>query len=199
MHSISSLADSRSEGPRAGRTIQPSTVSRQALRSTAISAFGRLAKDDPALAGTLDRALQRSGSHGTVCRPGCTVRQLKLKKALPGARGPARPRPPRLWRLPRDMLEGTIKELKEAGNKPEGSTPRRRRPRRSPSWKSSRRARAQGQRADESNRRAQSRSEPKQAGLEQLRPVPRRPRAGRIETVSLPANVSGFLAEQGCL
>jgi hypothetical protein len=52
-----------------------------------------------------------------------TVRQLKLKKALPVLEA-------RLGRdhlgfggIPSDFLEGTIKELKEAGNKPERSSP----------------------------------------------------------------------------
>ena len=94
-----------------------------ALRSTAIGAFGRLAKDDPHVGAI------RSSSFATTLiatvrfRAWMMVRQLKLKKALPVLEA-------RLGRdhlgfagFARDMLEATIKELKEEGSKPPSNEP----------------------------------------------------------------------------
>jgi aminopeptidase N len=88
------------------------------LRSTALSAFSRLAKGDPALEATL---IDRCDDPDRTVRmiAWMTVRQLKLKKALPVLEA-------RLGRdhlgfggIPGDFLESTINELKEAGKKPE--------------------------------------------------------------------------------
>ena len=70
------------------------------LRSTAISAFGRLAKNDPALEATLiDRCNDPDRAVGG-CSPGSTRSPAQTEEGIARARGPSRARPPRLWRYP---------------------------------------------------------------------------------------------------
>jgi aminopeptidase N len=92
------------------------------LRTTAIGAFGRLAKGDPALEATL---IERCDDPDRTVRliAWMAVRQLKLKKALPVLEA-------RLGRdhlgfggFPGGLLEATIKELKEDGSKRKRTSP----------------------------------------------------------------------------
>jgi aminopeptidase N len=94
----------------------------QALRSTAIGAFGHLAKDDVPLQQTLIE-LCDDPDRTVRFQAWMMVRRLKLKKALPVLEA-------RLGRdhlgfagFTRDLLEATIKELKEEGSKPQGNKP----------------------------------------------------------------------------
>jgi aminopeptidase N len=93
-----------------------------ALRSTAIGAFGRLARNDRTLQDMLVE-LCNDPDRTVRAQAWMTVRQLKLKKALPVLEA-------RLGRdhlgfagFMRDLLEATIKELKAEGRKPEGKNP----------------------------------------------------------------------------
>ena len=89
------------------------------LRSTAIGAFGRLAKSDATLEGMLVK-LCDDPDRSVRTQAWSTVRQLKLKQALPVLEA-------RLGRdhlgfagYTRDLLEATIKELKEEVSKDQG-------------------------------------------------------------------------------
>ena len=92
------------------------------LRSTAISAFGRLARSDPALQATL---IDRCDDPDRMVRllAWMTVRQLKLKKALPVLEARVGRDHLGFGGIPSDFLETTIAELKAAGNKPERRNP----------------------------------------------------------------------------
>ncbi len=92
----------------------------QSLRSSAIGAFGRLAKDDPTLQDTLVE-LADDPDRSVRLRAWMTIRELKVKKALPVLEA-------RLGRdhlgfagFTRDLLEATIKDLKEQGDKPKSN------------------------------------------------------------------------------
>ena len=157
-----SLADPRSQGSGAGRAlfkVRSASSHFGPRRSVHSAGSPRMIRRSQAalidLCDDPDRSVR--------LQAWMTVRQLKLKKALPVLEA-------RLGRdhlgfggIPSDFLESTIKELKEAGKKPEAQQPRtatgqgHRRAR-----ERARRARAQERRADESNRRAQA--EPSRRG-----------------------------------
>jgi aminopeptidase N len=92
------------------------------LRSTAIDAFSHLAKDDSSLQESLIK-LCNDPDRIVRTQAWMAVRRLKLKKALPVLEA-------RLGRdhlgfagYTRDILEATIKELKEEGHKSPGTKP----------------------------------------------------------------------------
>jgi len=94
----------------------------QSLRSTAVGAFGRLAKEDPTLQDTLVE-LADDPDRAVRMRAWTIVRELKVKKALPVLEA-------RLGRdhlgfagFTRDILEAAINDLKPPGSKPKSNDP----------------------------------------------------------------------------
>ena len=111
----------------------------------------------PAVASVHSRSVRSAGWPGVIRRsqatlidlcddPDRTVRLHGLDDGSPaqteegpaGARGPTRPRPPRLWRLPERLSR--VHDQRAEGSREQAAsarTPRRHRPRPSPSWKKS--------------------------------------------------------------
>jgi hypothetical protein len=92
----------------------------QSLRSSAIGAFGRLAKDDPTLHDALVE-LSDDRDRSVRLRAWMTVRQLKVKKALPVLEARLCGEHLGFGGVAREMLEATINELKSQGSKPNGT------------------------------------------------------------------------------
>jgi aminopeptidase N len=92
------------------------------LRSTAVGAFSRLAKNDPALEKTLIE-LCNDSDRMVRFMSWMAVRQLKLKKALPVLEARVGRDHLGFGGIPGDFLADTIKELKEEGSKRARSNP----------------------------------------------------------------------------
>jgi aminopeptidase N len=92
----------------------------QSLRSAAIGAFGRLAKDDPTLHDALVE-LSDDPDRSVRFRAWMMVRQLKVKKALPVLEARLRGEHLGFGGDARAMLEFTINELKSQGSKPKST------------------------------------------------------------------------------
>ena len=91
----------------------------QALRSSAIGAFGRLAKEDSTLHDAVVE-LSDDPDRSVRLQAWMMVRQLKVKKALPVLEARLRSEHLGFGGFARETLEGTINELKDQGSKPNG-------------------------------------------------------------------------------
>jgi HEAT repeat protein len=89
----------------------------QSLRSSAIGAFGRLAKEDPTLHDALVE-LSDDPDRSVRLRAWMMVRELKVKKALPVLEARLRSEHLGFGGFARETLEATINELKNEGSKP---------------------------------------------------------------------------------
>jgi hypothetical protein len=90
------------------------------LRSSAIGAFGQLAKDDPTLHDMLVE-LSNDPDRSVRQEAWMMVRQLKVKKAIPVLEERLRGEHLGFGGIAREMLEATINELKGQGSTPKGT------------------------------------------------------------------------------
>jgi aminopeptidase N len=94
----------------------------EALRSAAIGAFSRLAKDDPALQDVLIE-LADDPDRSVRIRAWVAVRELGVKKALPVLESWLNRENIGFSGYPRHQLEAAIHDLKEEGREPKGTSP----------------------------------------------------------------------------